>query len=55
VVCGGKTPRPAILEALELLGTPSNVSIVVNQGRVTSQGAQYGLYGSAGRQQSDAG
>jgi exopolysaccharide/PEP-CTERM locus tyrosine autokinase len=54
VVCGGKTPRPAILEALEYLGTPANVSIVVNQGRVTSQGAQYGSYGSNARQ-SDAG
>ncbi len=50
VVCSAKTPRPAVLEAIEYLGAPENVSIVVNQGRVTSQGAQYGVYGGTARQ-----
>ncbi len=56
VVCAGKTPRNAVLQALDLIEEGKAVNLVLNQARNTSSDGYYGSYygygagdGSTGR------
>ena len=49
IVRSGKTPRDAVLEAIDELGESKDIALVLNQGRVRDGGGYYGFeYGSAG-------
>jgi protein-tyrosine kinase len=49
VVRSGKTPRRAVLDAIEELGENADVSLILNQGRTGAGGYHnYGEYGEYG-------